>query len=162
MQTMLVERSMNEMKKTFAIASCVVLTLALASCGATTQEPLSPQQVEQLSQKRPNLHIQTSEEAKQIALQNNRVDEAAAVATDKDLSVAVRVSNFNRLRLQSIRKDVHGKLRKAYPKHEIHVTTDSKIFAELKKLESSLKKSPPPQKRDVEKRLKKLNDDMRG
>ena len=37
------------MKKTFAIASCVVLTLALASCGATTQEPLSPQQVEQLS-----------------------------------------------------------------------------------------------------------------
>lgn len=150
------------MKKTFAIASCIVLTLALAGCGATTQEPLSSQQVEQLSQKRPHLHIQTSEEAKQIALQNNQVDEAAAVATDKDLSVAVRVSNFNRLRLQSIRKDVHGKLRNAYPKHEIHVTTDSKIFAELKKLESSLKKSPPPQKKDVEKRLKKLNDDMRG
>lgn len=144
------------------ICSIMMIALALAGCGAETNDHLSSQQVQHLSQKQPNLHIGLSEHAKETARQNERVDDATAVATDKELSIALKVTNFNRLHLKSIRKDVHSKLRKEFPKYEVHVTSDNKLFSELQKLESSLKKESPPQPKDVQKKLKKINEDMKG
>lgn len=138
------------------------VTLLLTGCGAGTNQSTPSPQVQQTAQKSPDYHMDLSRHAKQLALRDKRVEEAAAVATDKELSVAVKVSNFNRLKLNDIRKDIHGKLSKTYPKYDIYVTTDSKVFSELQKLESSIKKSTPPKPEQVKSKLKKLNDDMKG
>src|SRR5690606_14051619 len=102
---------------------------------------------------------------KTIATQDDRVDEAAAVAIGKELSVALKVSNFNRLRLKSIRQDVHQTLTDQFPKHTIHVTTDSKLFSELQKLEKGVKRNwppKPPKQKKYKKTLQKINEDMKG
>lgn len=144
-------------KKYWIAPMGAILIFSLVSCSAGTSEPMERPYLQQTK----TGHNDISIHAQQLAAQDKRVDEAVAVAVKQDLSVALKVSNFNRLRLKSIRQDVHSKLSKAYPKHKVHVTTDSKLFSELHKLDTTIqKKHPKPQQ--LEKRLKKINEDMKG
>lgn len=147
---------MNAKKYGIVLIGAIVV-FSLVSCSAGTSEPMarSPLQHTKTSTSDISIHAQ------RLAAEDKRVDEAVAVAVNEDLSVALKVSNFNRLRLKSIRQDVHSQLSKAYPKHNVHVTTDIKLFNELKKLDTAIqKKHPHP--RQLEKRLKKINEDMKG
>jgi len=63
------------------------------------------------------------------------------VNIDKELSVAIKVENFNRFRLKSIEKSVKSDLEKTYPDHKVFVSSDKKMFWELEKIEQGLKKT---------------------
>jgi hypothetical protein len=142
---------------------CIIFPLLIAGCSSLKEESKSkPPDMKKTAQKITIHQNTTAETAKKIAQQHPRVDEAAVVAVNDELSVGLKVSNVNRLFLKSIRKDVFSDLRKRFPKHDIHVTTDSKIFKELQQVASSIQKNPTIDKTKVHQKLQKINDDMKG
>lgn len=144
--------------KRLVLALSLTAVMTLAGCGiGGNDKPLTSVQIQQITSHRP--HIKTADTARLTALQDRRVDDAAAVAMDKELSVALKVSNFNRLKLRQIRRDIHNDLRQRFPEQEVHVTTDSKLFHELQKLEKSF---PERDEKQVKQELKKINEDMKG
>lgn len=100
--------------------------------------------------------------AKTVAEKNRRVDEATAVSINDGLSVGLKVTNFDRFFLKSTRKEVFDNLKKRFPEDEIHVTTDSKLFKDLKKLEGDARKNPAINKEKAYQQLQKINEDMKG
>ncbi|MEX1030833.1 MAG: YhcN/YlaJ family sporulation lipoprotein [Paenibacillaceae bacterium] len=82
----------------------------------------------------PICYFHYEQKAKALSEQINGIDQAVAVRIDNELNVALQVSNFDRLRLQSLRKKTSQKLKASFPEDQIHVTTDSKLYKELEKL----------------------------
>lgn len=153
------------MKRTLWLIFTVIFLIS--GCGTATkgqQNPPGPP-VQQTKSQGPSISLGTAREAKATAQQDKRVDAATAVAIEKDLSVALKVSNFNRLYLKDIRQNVHQSLRDQFPAYTVYVTTDSKLFSELEKLQKEMRKNRPSQPSQVktyEKKLQKINDDMKG
>ncbi|WP_187119746.1 YhcN/YlaJ family sporulation lipoprotein [Numidum massiliense] len=107
-------------------------------------------------------HDNLSNVAEQIVKQDKRVTDATAVVRGDDLYTALKVTNFNRLRMKQIREKAHSKLRAQFPDHEIHVTTDNKLFLELQRINTEAKKKRQPKKKDLMKKLQKIHDGMKG
>jgi hypothetical protein len=82
----------------------------------------------------PIRYFHWEQKAKSLAEQVDGIDNAVAVQIDNELNVAIQVSNFHRLRLESIRKEVAQKLQTVFPKTNIHVSSDKKIIHDLQKL----------------------------
>ncbi|WP_233532438.1 YhcN/YlaJ family sporulation lipoprotein [Paenibacillus alkalitolerans] len=82
----------------------------------------------------PVRNFQTEQKAKSLSERVGGIDQAVAVHIDKQMIVALQVSNFNRLRLKPLKKQVSQQLKSAFPGNEIRVTTDSKMYNELEKL----------------------------
>ena len=103
------------------------------------------------------------EETKQIAKENRRVDEAVAVALKDEIYVGLKVTNFNRFFLRSIRKDVHARLKDQFPKRAVHVTTDSRLFDDLSRLEGRIREDAWGMDREeLKRKLYKIHEDMKG
>jgi hypothetical protein len=110
----------------------------------------------------PVRHFDWEQQAKSIAEQVKGIDQAVAVQIDDELDVAIKVSNFNRLRLESLRKEVSQQLKTAFPKANIHVTSDKKLWMDLQKL-SETPWSPNPKKACKQKKqLKQMEKRMKG
>ncbi|MBP1933590.1 YhcN/YlaJ family sporulation lipoprotein [Ammoniphilus resinae] len=140
----------------------VILTACQSSPQQTKQEPAHTS-AKTLSTKQNNLYNpRLSKQAEQTAKKIKGVDEAVSVVLDKDISIAVKVTGFDRFKLKSIKKELHEKIRReADKKYTIHITTDKKIYKELSDLRSKLKAgsiAPEEQK----KKFEKLNKDMHG
>lgn len=108
----------------------------------------------------PTRHFDYEDRAEMIANQVDGVDKAVVFFIDNELNVALQVTNFNRLKLKAIRKEASHNLKGPFPEANIHVTTDSKLFNEVKKLsrqEWTAKKAC-----DHKKKLKQIGKDMRG
>ncbi|GAB7386567.1 hypothetical protein BSNK01_04020 [Bacillaceae bacterium] len=115
-------------------------------------------------QKLPVFKPLEAERAKATALTVQGVDDAKAVVMDQQVSLAVKVTNFQRLRLKQIRREVHGKLSKQFPDYELHVTSDNKLFQELEKIEKKIasRHKDPAALQKLKKKLEKVNKDMKG
>ncbi|OYD09126.1 YhcN/YlaJ family sporulation lipoprotein [Paludifilum halophilum] len=138
----------------FWIAGLTILALLFAGCTPTAQEKSgSPSAAGQPVTVRPY----QAQIAKKLAEKDPRVEEATAVSINSELSVGLKVSNFDRFFLKSTRKRVHGKLKHHFPGEEIHVTTDNKLFGELQKIAGF-----PADKQEVYQKLQKINEDMKG
>ena len=136
--------------------------LLITGCQEKQNNPASMKQIQQKNQEMISIDPREMEEAKKIAQQNKRVDQATAVTFDHELFVALKVSNFNRFFLRSTRSEVHKNLRKRFSNKEVHVTTDSKLFDELSKIEKQIDQQPQQPEKVLEKKLKKINKDMKG
>lgn len=140
------------------LPTCLILALLLTGC-QVAKKPGDDRQLAQL----PVIDRPALEETKQIAKENRRVDEAVAVALKDELYVGLKVTNFNRFFLRSIRKDVHERLKDRFPGRKVHVTTDSKVFDELSRLEGRVRKDPWGMDReDLRRKLYKIHEDMKG
>lgn len=102
-----------------------------------------------------------SDEAKQIVLSMDEVIEVKGVNTDKDIYVAVKVKQFDRLFLDPIRNNAHNKVKKRFPNANVHISTDKKVFLELEKLENEVHQNKI-NKQNFQKRIKKIEDFMTG
>ncbi|WP_103110430.1 YhcN/YlaJ family sporulation lipoprotein [Brevibacillus reuszeri] len=115
----------------------VVLSFALlmTGCGSNSESKAQVQskEAEPLCAPAPVRYEQWEEQAKSIAGQVKGIDQVVAVQIDKELDVAVKVTNFNRFRLESIQKEVAKRLKDAFPDSDIHVTADKKLIRELQK-----------------------------
>lgn len=98
---------------------------------------------------------------KKVAEKNNRVEEATVVHMNDELFVGLKVTNFDRFFLKSTRKDVYDHLRKEFPQYQLHITTDSKLVDEIKKVEEEISKNPLFDKKKVYQKLTKIEQDMK-
>lgn len=117
---------------------------------------------EQLCYPIPTRHFEREQLAKTNVQQVRGVDEAVVVQIDKDLSVAIKVTNFNRLRLKAIRKEVAQKLKETFADENIYVTSDKKLFKDLRELQDSGWPTDHAKKCKQQKRLKKIEKKMNG
>ncbi len=138
----------------------LIPVLLLTACAEQAQPPKPEKPIPIAQTETPD--VQNMNQAKKLAQQDGRVDEATAVILKDNLSMGLKVSNWDRLFLRDIRKTVFHRVRQTFPQYEIHVTTDSKLFEELKQLETELRKSPPLNPESGMKKLQKINDDMKG
>ncbi|MFZ5631555.1 MAG: YhcN/YlaJ family sporulation lipoprotein [Bacillota bacterium] len=106
----------------------------------------------------PGLADKVKETAKTV----KGVEDSTAVVINGEISAAVKVKGFNRLRLKSIREEVHQKITELYKDYEVHVTSDKKLFTLLQQIEKQIKDQKVKSAADIEQRVKKINKDMQG
>lgn len=138
----------------------VLLTLVLAAgCGT----PQKKRQIQQDSRNESRIQVNTelAGRAREAAGAVKGVKESAAVVIDRDIAVAVKVERFDRLRLKTIRQDIHDRIKELDQAYNVHVTTDKKLFKQLQVMEQELK-SPreEPQLQELQARFNKLIQDI--
>lgn len=141
------------------VAGLLVFSAGCANSQGAKQE--KQKSVHMKAEVPPQFRTVEADKAEQTAKQVRGVDDATAVLMDNELSVAVKVTNFQRLRLKQIRQDVHGRLKKEFSLYKVHVTSDSKLFKELQALKKKIK-SGKFEVQKVSKKFKKINEDMKG
>lgn len=143
-------------KRRVCIYVSVIVCLLLSSCN------LNGNEVKPLSIGNKSMTQQDdADEAKHIVLSMEEVNQVVGVSENKNIYLAVKVGQFNRLFLRRIRKDAHDKVKKRFPDANVHVSTDKKVFMELEKLEKKLYKDKVDQK-ELKKELKRIEDFMKG
>ncbi|MFM1655197.1 YhcN/YlaJ family sporulation lipoprotein [Brevibacillus sp. B_LB10_24] len=141
----------------------LVFSLCVLLTGCATQ---SNQQTKAASaaecKETPVRHVHVEKTVKSMVEQVAGVDDAVAVQIDKELHVGIKISNFNRLRFKSIEKAAALKLKEAFPKSNIHISSDKAIIHDLQMLSNT----PWSTKRDdacrQKKRMKEIEDRMKG
>lgn len=146
---------------------CLTAMLLIGGCSIANNEQQSTPtpSVKRVKSTSTTASPEMARLARLTAEQDQRVDAATAVVIKDNLSVALKVSNFNRLRLQDIRKSVHENLSEQFPAYTVHVTTDRKLFSDLEKLHRDIRNNQPVKSTHVkkfEKKLETINDDMKG
>lgn len=146
------------------IAVFLLLALLISATGCTMQAPAQKtgQQQEGQSKKQVTADPVLAEKVKQVAKSVKGVEDCTAVVINDEISVAVKVSGFDRLRLKSIRKEVHSKVRETGEGFKVNVTTDKKLFAGLREIEKQISSGRVQSMAEVQKRVEKINKDMRG
>ncbi|ABZ83524.1 hypothetical protein HM1_1050 [Heliomicrobium modesticaldum Ice1] len=92
---------------------------------------------------------------KGVAKSVQGVDDATAFVIGNDIAVGAKVSGFDRLRLRSIRAAIDQKIRQSYKNYRIHVTTDKKLFKQIKQIEDQ-EKSPGDAPPEIERNFRKI------
>ncbi|WP_096201029.1 YhcN/YlaJ family sporulation lipoprotein [Bacillus sp. FJAT-45350] len=146
------------MRKLITTLILLYLTSMVSGCGTGMQaQEVPPVQIGQQA-----LVDQTNaDNAKKVVLAMEEVLEVKGVVYDDKIYVAPRVKHFDRLRLESIRKTGYERVNKRFPDEKVFFSTDKKIFMELEKLEQRLKASSIKEE-ELEKKLTKLEEDMKG
>lgn len=145
------------MKLFSRILMILLLLLFITACQSKPEKKPQSQQGEKTVQ----VDDAMAEKAKEQAMSVAGVEDAVAVVMDKDISSAVKVSGFDRLRLKGIREEVHQKIRTLDEDYQVHVTSDKKLFKGLQDIKKSVQgKSSAPE--SVHKQLEELNKAMKG
>ncbi|WP_078553190.1 hypothetical protein [Bacillus alkalicellulosilyticus] len=135
----------------------LVSVATLTACGFGTQQTTPPLQLGDEA----IVNQKMADEAKKIILSMDEVIEVVGVSHKDNIYIAPTVTHFNRLRLETIRKTGFNKIKKRYPDATVFLTTDKKLVMELDKLEQDLKAQQISEE-TLEKRLTKIEDDMKG
>jgi ABC-type Fe3+-hydroxamate transport system substrate-binding protein len=145
----------------------LMVSLIFTGCAQTSKQNTKSQAQSTTQQKQksecnstPIRHLHSEKSAEFKMKQTDGVDSSVAVYIDNELYVAVEVSNFDRLRLKTIRQEGFKKLKTSFPNSKIHVTTDSKVYSELEKLSNKEWNSTEACKQKKE--LKKIEKLMKG
>ena len=128
-------------KQYFLLLLTVLLTLVLAAgCGT----PQKKRQIQQDSRNESRIQVNTelAGRAREAAGAVKGVKESAAVVIDRDIAVAVKVERFDRLRLKTIRQDIHDRIKvdQAYNARD----KDKKLFKQLQVMELNSPREEPP------------------
>ncbi len=118
----------------------MLLLLLATGCGLQNS-PLKKQQTgQQTNQNDQDVQINTelTRRAKETAGSIKGVKESTAVAINRDVTVAVKVTGFDRWRLKPIKNEVHDKIKELDKDYNVHVTSDKKHCVQLKQIESQL------------------------
>jgi len=145
------------------IVIVVVLALSVVAAGCAMKAPAkNQQQQESQGEKQISVDPVLSEKVKQAAKTVNGVEDSTAVVINNEISAAVKVSGFDRLRLKSIRQEVHKKIKETGGDCKVNVTTDKKLFAGLRQIEKQISAGQAQSMTAIQKKVDKINKDMRG
>lgn len=137
------------------------LLILMAGCGMEKSPSKKPQQVTH-GKEQVQINPEIAEKVKQTAKTVRGVEESAAVVVNKEISIAIKVSGFNRLRLKSIKEEVHKKIKELNKGYTVHVTSDKKVFRQLQQIEKEINGSHRNSLSDIQKKVNKINKDMQG
>ena len=145
------------------IVIVVILALSVVAAGCAMKAPAkNQQQQESQGEKQISVDPGLAEKVKQAAKTVNGVEDSTAVVINNEISAAVKVSGFNRLRLKSIRQEVHKKIKETGSDYKVNVTTDKKLFAGLQQIEKQISTGQVQSMTGIQKKVDKINKDMRG
>lgn len=139
--------------------SIVWLLVVLMLMGCATAK--KPQPKQGMVNEDITVDANLAQQVKELALTVSGVKNATAVVINKEMSVAVKVSGFDRLRLKAIRQELHDKIKKQHQEYTVHVTTDKKLFKELQNLEQQIN-SDKAMSPSLKEKVNKINQDMHG
>ncbi|WP_157800989.1 YhcN/YlaJ family sporulation lipoprotein [Bacillus solitudinis] len=145
------------MKRVFTLFALIGITFLAGGCQVGQDNNVGLLQVGEEA----TVPQTKADEAKQITLSMDEVIEVKGVQHDKDIYIVPRVKQFDRFRLNGIRKEAHDHIKKRYPEANVHVSTDKKIFMEFEKLEQQLIKNQISEK-ELKDKVKDLEDKMKG
>ncbi|WP_171051705.1 YhcN/YlaJ family sporulation lipoprotein [Alteribacter natronophilus] len=136
---------------------------ALGACGKTDDAGGQNKQQATASyiEAQSDVSQKEADTVKRRLVRMKEVKEVRGASVDNDIYMALTVEGFDRFFLDRIRKAAHDRAAEKYPDANIHVSTDRKISSDLKKLETELSGNKLNRK-ELKKRLKKIEDDMRG
>ena len=148
----------------FIAGLAIAITIFTAGCTAQKSPAPKPQAQQQQSlNEKASINTANTALAGQVEETAKTVDsvkDSIAVVIDREISVAVKVTGFDRLRLKSIRQEVSDQIKKVAPDYRIHVTTDKKLFSELRKVEKQIHQGENPDL--LKEKFDKINEDMHG
>ncbi len=130
------------MHKLIKVVILCLIICVVGGCGADNPPQRKP--MPQTGQVEGQAHINTelTEQVEGAARTVQGVEDSIALVMNNQIAVAVKVTGFDRLHLQSIRQELHSKVKDIAPEYDIHVTTDKKLFAQLQKLKGQIKEAP--------------------
>lgn len=134
----------------------VLLFLLLSACGTNDTEQSASETNPSILRTSTNLKQETSNDAKELIDQEHDVNEVIAVNNDKMIMIAINPKHHDRLQLKDLEKDLKKKVKSKFNKHEVVLSTDQKIFLELKKLEERLNNGDLS-KAELNKELKRIH-----
>ena len=143
-------------KHVFIVLNIIILLTACQSNEANQRAYTSSEQpmysaVQQKDAERMKTEVERMKE----------VDKVSAVQIEEEIYLTLKVSGFDRLFLERIKKGAYERAEKVNNKATVHISTDKKIDMELTKLEANVKKRTIT-KDEVKGKLKKLDKDMKG
>ncbi len=150
----------NIMTNTFICVALLLLLTAGCVMQNSLKKPLPDDQINRNAEQiqiYPDLAGKVKETAKSI----KGVKDSAAVVINREISVGIKVSGFDRLYLKRIKKEVNEKIKDLNKGYKIYVTSDKKLFAQLKQIEKQAKTAKRESIIDIQKRVKKINEDMK-
>lgn len=98
---------------------------------------------------------QPSNQAKEIISNYEEVSGVRAVNYDNELLIAVEVEHHERFALDKIESDLRKKIKQNFSEMKVTLSTDQKIFIELRQLEEDFLANDISEKQ-LQKRIKKL------
>lgn len=148
------------------ILTVFILSVLILSAGCSAQNsPLKKSQAEQqVSQEEKEIKIDPglAGKAKETAKTVRGVKDSTAAAIGRDITVAVKVTGFERLRLKPIKMEVQNKIKQLDNKNNVHVTTDKKLFMQLQQLEKQISEPGEKSLADIQKKFNKIIKDIQG
>lgn len=140
----------------------IPLLILLLLIGCQSQLQKKPEQPAKTKEKPVQVDADMAEKAKSIAKSVAGVEEATAVTIDKNISVGIKVSGIRRIKLQTIKEEVHKKISQINNEYQVYVTSDKKLFKELQDMETQIKSQKIKTSSDLLPKLEKINEDMKG
>lgn len=119
-----------------------------------------PQQQTEQDEKQIQFNPGLAEKAKKTAETIKGVKESTSVVMNKEISIAVKVSGFDRLRLKPIKKEVHEKIKELDKSYNVFVTSDKKLFMQLQQIEKQINGPQEKSLTDIQKGVNKIKEDM--
>jgi hypothetical protein len=140
--------------KRFLIILTVLSLVALVGCNQDEDKQSQMKNVNYTKVTSGNVVDQSpSVRAKEFVSKKEETTEVKAVNSKKDLYIAFNVGTFERFQLDKIESDVKKELKKKFPNHTVHVSTDKKVFLELETLEEKLGSNKVKNNKDLNKSL---------
>jgi len=144
----------------------IILSLLITAVGCGTQnsplkKPQSDQQIN-LDEKQIQINPEIAEKARETAETVRGVKRSTAVVINRDISVAVKVSGFDRLRLKPIKQEVHNRIKESNKEYNVHVTSDKKLFMQLQQIENEIKGPQKKSLTEIHKKAGKIIKDIQG
>lgn len=135
-----------------------------ANQGGPPRKPLPQQQRDnqEIKQLQVSPVFMLTQRAKAAAVTVPGVENSTAVVLDRNISLAIQVHGFDRLRLNKIRGAVHNQVTGLAPGYEVHVTSDKKLFFELQKIEQQIQREGESAYPDLKAKVDKINEQMKG
>ncbi|AEG60807.1 YhcN/YlaJ family sporulation lipoprotein [Desulforamulus ruminis] len=136
------------------------LLLFLFTTGCSLQGP--QQKPQEPPVKQVQINAELAEKVKSTAQSVKGVEDSTTVVVNQEISTAIKVSGFDRFRLQSIKEEVHQKIASFNKGYTVYVTSDKKLFKLLQDLDKQIKEQQTPSLPTIKKKLDKINKDMHG
>ncbi|KMK76149.1 hypothetical protein [Alkalihalobacillus pseudalcaliphilus] len=100
-------------------------------------------------------------ESKKKLMELDEFIDVHGVSIEDRIYLSPKVKQLARFRLNGLRKQSFDQIKNLYPEHEIHVSTDKKVYMELEKLEQRLKDGKITEE-ELKKELDKIEKHMKG
>ncbi|OPX85478.1 MAG: Sporulation lipoprotein YhcN/YlaJ (Spore_YhcN_YlaJ) [Pelotomaculum sp. PtaB.Bin104] len=119
-----------------------------------------PDQMVNQDEKQIQINLELAENAKKTAEAVKGVKESTAVVINNDISTAIKVSGFDRLRLKPIKEEVHNNIKELNKDYNVHVTSDKKLYMQLKQIEKQSSELQGESLTDILKKFNQINKNM--